>query len=400
MERIYKNISLDIHNDITSQLSLSVKQGDTTRGIRVSLTDHGKVFNIPDSCYAVFSARKSTGSFISDGCTIQNNTIIYDFSEAVVSVASQIDCELTVYSATGNKITSPSFMIFVYKTIEEEYAGEVVESNSFTVLNDLISNATETIDKANKAADNANNSATEANEATEVARASVVYIEKTEDGKLRLLDADRNVIDTVDVCYMDNDTIFRYNNGVLSAVGIKEINADETFKIWVGTSEQFGKLSKQDDNTLYWVTDDNTFEQIIANINALYTGEAKAKKAESADVLTVRKRFLYDYPLKFGTEYSFSLWGNDILDKDCTYLFVAHFADREISFLIHVGAAKSISNSCRYIDADTGTMFNIFLEINSVNSFKLNYFDCVGNSIDIDDYSFELFYKKICQEVI
>lgn len=300
MECIYKNISLDIHDDITSQLSLSVKQGDTARGIRVSLTDHGKVFNIPDSCYAVFSARKGNGIFISDGCVIQNNTIIYNFSDTVVSVATQIDCELIVYSEKGDKITSPSFMIFVYKTLEEEYAGEVVESNSFTVLNDLISTATEVISNVNEATEKTTAIAEEiqketedaiakAAEATEQARASVVNIKKTEDGKLQLLDAENNVIDIVDVCYMDNDTIYRYDNGVLRVVGIKEINADETFRMWVGTTKQWQALSEYDDNTFYWITDDATFDEVVEAINALNESFTELENALKSGELVVGK---------------------------------------------------------------------------------------------------------------
>lgn len=317
MDCIYKNISLDVYDDITSQLTLSVKQGDTARGIRVSLTDHGKVFKIHDNCYAVFSGKKSNGVFISDGCIIQNNTIIYNFTDAVVSVTTQIDCELIVYSANGEKITSPSFMVFVYKTIEEEYAGDVVESNSFTVLNDLISNATETIAVANDAIDRTNTAIDEAvektdntiaeaikktdnaiaeavektNAATEEARASVNYIRKTSDGKLEILDADYNVIDTVDVCYMDNDTIYRYSNGVLSVKGIKELNSDETFRMWVGTNAEYMALSVKDENTLYMLTDDPTFDDAMNTLNSLsddlQSGEFVVNHAENADVFNI-----------------------------------------------------------------------------------------------------------------
>ena len=161
MECIYKNISLDIHKDITSQLTLSVKQGDTARGIRVALTDHGRVFKLPDGCYAVFSAKKSNGIYLSDSCVIQGDTIIYNFSDSVVSVAAQLDCELTVYSAKGERITSPSFMVFVYKTIDEEYAGEVVESNDFTVLQDRLEETATAIEAAKKATEDANDAADE-----------------------------------------------------------------------------------------------------------------------------------------------------------------------------------------------------------------------------------------------
>ena len=293
MECIYKNISLDVHDDITSQLSISVKQGDTSRGIRVALTDHGKVFNIPDDCYAVFSARKSTGNFISDGCIIQNNTIIYNYSESVVSVATQLDCELTVYSSKGDKITSPSFTIFVYQTIQNEFASGVVESDSFATLNNLILDATATIAEANTAIEQANSATEAAVSATEEARNTVTYIRKTSDGKLEILDADHNLIETIDVCYMDNDTIYRYENGVLSVRGIKDINSDETFRMWIGTTKECLALTHKDEHTFYWITDDATFDEVMAALNAqnetlaefesaLKDGSLKPKNAEHA----------------------------------------------------------------------------------------------------------------------
>ncbi len=296
MEYIYKNISLDIYNDITSQLTISVKQGDTAKGVRVALTDHGKVFKIPDNCYAVFSGRKGNGVYLSDGCTIQNNTIIVNFTDAVVSVPTQIDSEITVFSANGEKLTSPSFMIFVYKTIEEEYASDVVESNSFTVLNDLISetaaviaNANDAIGTINEAVEKTNDATEDAKSATMEAKNSVNYIKKTSDGRLEILDADLNVIDTVDVCYMDNDTIYRYEDGVLKVVGIKELNANETFRMWVGTNEEYQQLSEKDENTFYWITDDATFDEVVQHINDLNDAFTAHKNALKIGAFVVGK---------------------------------------------------------------------------------------------------------------
>ena len=184
MEHIYKKISLDIHDDIASSLTISVKQGDTARGIQVNLTDHGKVYTIPDGCTATFSAKKDNGKFITDSCTIENNTIIYDLNEDVVSVGARLDCEITVYSDAGVCITSPSFTIFVYKKIQDEYADDVIESDSFKVLDNLISeatsviaeteNATKRLDEAVGEAETAvNNAVSSANEAVENANSAI-----------------------------------------------------------------------------------------------------------------------------------------------------------------------------------------------------------------------------------
>ena len=296
MKRIYKNLTLNVHS-MTSQVSLSAKRGSTLRGLVVTLVDNGKIYEIPDKCYAIFSAQKSDGTFVSDPCVIQDNRIIYDYSEHLVEVVGKVECDITLYGSGSERLTSPRFYMFVYETVQGGYTSDVVSSDSFTVLNDLIENAKEAIENVNGAAENINAAIAEANEATEAARASVVNIKKTEDGKLQLLDADGNVIDTVDVSYMDNDTIYRYDNGVLRVVGIKEINADETFRMWIGTNAEYLALTETDDNTFYWITDDATFDDVVRAINALNetvidieealkSGELVVKKASKADNAT------------------------------------------------------------------------------------------------------------------
>lgn len=171
---------------------------------------------------------------------------------------------------------------------------DVVASDSFKEFNDLLSDAKETITMTESAIESANVATENANAAAETARASVCYIRKTTDGKLQILDADLNVIDTVDVCYMDNDTIYRYTDGVLSVFGIKELNADKTFRMWVGTNAEFNALSETDENTFYWMTDDATYNEIENAINALnetvteleealQNGEVVVKRATTAD---------------------------------------------------------------------------------------------------------------------
>lgn len=169
MKYIYKKITLDVHN-MTSQLSLAVKQGDTLRGIIVTLVDDGKLYKIPENCYAVFSAQKSDNTFVSDGCIIQNNKITYNFSEQLVAAAGKVDCDITVYDSNNGRITSPQFSIFVYETLQEKYASEAVASDSFKILTDLIVDTKETLAEAEEAIE----ATAEAVEATEKATAEAV----------------------------------------------------------------------------------------------------------------------------------------------------------------------------------------------------------------------------------
>ena len=305
MNYIYTKISLDVQN-IASQLTVSAKRGDTSRGLIISLTDNGKVFNIPDRCYATFSARKSDGTFVDNGCTIKDNCIIYEFSEQLTLEPGRVDCDITLYDSSSQRLVSPLFTIYVYETIKSEYTSDVVSSDEFTMLTKLISDATEAIVNTNKATAEANVAAEEArttadeviglannaidaaNEANKIARNHLYSIEATPDGKLKLLDAKNNVISIVDTFHGDDDTLHRYLDGMLSVIGIKERNNDQTFRMWVGTNDEYMGLKDKDPSMFYWITDDDTYDTFVEQINNIIDNHNKlvddiSEKTEAID---------------------------------------------------------------------------------------------------------------------
>lgn len=146
-------ISLDVR-DMESQLSVSAKQGDTSRELIVSLVDHCKPYNICEDCYATFTARKEDNTYIHDSCVIQNNQIIYDFSAQLTAAIGIVLCEITLYDNNDEIITSPRFTLYVYQAVLSETSNTIVSSDSFTVLNNLILDANEAIKNANEAAAN------------------------------------------------------------------------------------------------------------------------------------------------------------------------------------------------------------------------------------------------------
>ena len=281
MKYIYKKITLDVHN-MTSQLSLAAKQGATLRGIIVTLVADGKIYEIPDKCYAVFSAKNSDGDFFVDDCVIQDNKILYNFSENLVASKGKMDCDITLYGSNGERLTSPRFYVFVYETVKGEYASGLTTSDEFATLNALIDDTKKTLSEASAVVETADNIIERANEATEfanesaqLARATITHIQPTADGKLQLLDADMNVVATVDVFCGDDDTLYRYEDGMLSVVGIKERNNDNTFRVWVGTNEEYNALETIDPTTFYWITDDMTYEEVVTKVNNLIESCAK-----------------------------------------------------------------------------------------------------------------------------
>ena len=139
---IYR-ISLDIH-EAHSGVSLSVKRGDTNRKIFITLTDGGFPYQISEDCYAVFTATKPDGNIIFNRCTIENNIITYDITLQTTVVEGMLGCELKLYGADDQLITSPEFVMIVDDTVYNE--GEEFESfDEVDALTHLVSEATEVI---------------------------------------------------------------------------------------------------------------------------------------------------------------------------------------------------------------------------------------------------------------
>lgn len=152
MNVINYRVSLDLF-DTLSQITIKAKKGDSACKILINLTDHGKIYTINEGCYATFNAKKSDGNFIYDRCTIEGNTIVYAFASSIdengvcqVSACEGIsECEVTLYNANGEQLTSPRFNLFIDGTV---YNGEEIASSSETdVLKGLINEAHNTIDE-------------------------------------------------------------------------------------------------------------------------------------------------------------------------------------------------------------------------------------------------------------
>ena len=130
--------SLDVH-DTSSQVSLSFKQGDTGRILYITLTEEGKIFEIPPDCVAVFTALKPDGTIIFNDCEINGNEISYAVTQQTTVVSGKLDCELRLYGAGNSLITSPHFTCFVQPTV---YADKIVESkDEVNTLTSLVSEA-------------------------------------------------------------------------------------------------------------------------------------------------------------------------------------------------------------------------------------------------------------------
>lgn len=136
-------VSLDMF-DTLSQITIKAKKCDSACQIHITLTKNGEIYHIGEGCHATFNAKKSDGNFIYDNCTIENNTIVYDFSSSidengvcqVSAYEGIVDCEVTLYNADNSQLTSPRFTLFIDGTV---YNGEeIISSSGSDVIKDLI----------------------------------------------------------------------------------------------------------------------------------------------------------------------------------------------------------------------------------------------------------------------
>lgn len=112
-------ISLDINDDSPSQLVLSARQGDSAKLLIVSLLADKHTYIIEGDCYATFVGKKASGTVFEHECTIdlKNNKIEYPFQPMTVSTTGRVDCEINLFNADGERLTTARFTIVVYESL-------------------------------------------------------------------------------------------------------------------------------------------------------------------------------------------------------------------------------------------------------------------------------------------
>lgn len=132
-------ITLDIH-DTVSQVSLSVKKGDTARRLLIHLAEKGYPYSIADDCYAVFTAKKPDGHVVFNECTIDGSVVIYEITEQTVAVVGLVDCEVIIFGDNGRQLTSASFGMVIEDTIYDTET-EIESTSEYNALAELIEQA-------------------------------------------------------------------------------------------------------------------------------------------------------------------------------------------------------------------------------------------------------------------
>ena len=134
-------ITLDVQKAVCPA-AISVKKGDTARRLLIHLAERGYPYHISADCRAVFSAQKPDGHVVLNNCRIEDGVIVYEFTAQTVAAAGNVECEIILYGAGGNQLTSASFQITVEDTIYDTET-EVESGSEFNVLVELITQVQE-----------------------------------------------------------------------------------------------------------------------------------------------------------------------------------------------------------------------------------------------------------------
>lgn len=143
MERALTYITLDVQKIDSGQL-IKAKRGDSARRLVVSLTNRGRPYIPGEGVTAVFYERKPDGNPCFNEAQIDGCTVTYDFTGQTTNVVGLAACEIRLYDAVGQLLTSPRFEMLVDATEYQE--GDVPDSSpEYTALTEMVSKGTELI---------------------------------------------------------------------------------------------------------------------------------------------------------------------------------------------------------------------------------------------------------------
>lgn len=118
------------------QITLRAKRGDTGRLLRITLSNEGVPYWIAPDCYAVFTGKKPDGTVIYNQCEMENNEILYRFTEQTCAVPGRIPAELRLYGTEGKLLTTAGFLLEVHDTVY--HPEDVLSQDEMDALDSLV----------------------------------------------------------------------------------------------------------------------------------------------------------------------------------------------------------------------------------------------------------------------
>ena len=156
MEYTEHKLTLDVHKTV-SNASVALKKGDTAHRLLITISEGGYPYHISEDCTVAFSALKPDGTAIFNDCRIEGDTVIYDMTEQTTAEEGMVSCEIQIYGAKGDLLTSASFLLFVEEGVNNR--GAVVSSGEFSTLASMVREVNRATSQANSATERANKAA-------------------------------------------------------------------------------------------------------------------------------------------------------------------------------------------------------------------------------------------------
>lgn len=148
MNSIFSEIYLDLQHKTIE--TVNIKQYDYNyRFIKITVTDNGNLYTLLPDMQAEIKICKSDNYHIAEFATIDttNNCILIKLTEQMTSIYGICDAEITLFNDNGVISTMP-FIINVEKCAIQNK--DIISTDEYGVLEDLIVEAEKTIDKVNK----------------------------------------------------------------------------------------------------------------------------------------------------------------------------------------------------------------------------------------------------------
>ena len=163
-----KNITLDLL-ETGSPVIIKAKQNDrNTRYIAAHLYVDGLAYPVPSGTEIAFRYKKPDGTAgfydtltdNSPAITVSGNTVTVELVEQVLTAAGCVHCEINMYNAASEKLTTFTFEIAVEESVLTDT--EIISSDYYNVLTAEIAKALQAVTDATEQAENAAQSAHDA----------------------------------------------------------------------------------------------------------------------------------------------------------------------------------------------------------------------------------------------
>lgn len=166
--QVTKTITLDLL-ETGSPVIIKAKQNDrNTRYIAAHLYVGRLDYQVPSGTEIAFRYKKPDGTAgfydalpdNSPAITVSGNTVTVELVEQVLTAAGCVHCEINMYNATSEKLTTFTFEIAVEESVLTD--AEIISSDYYNVLTAEIAKALQAVTDATEQAENAAQSAQEA----------------------------------------------------------------------------------------------------------------------------------------------------------------------------------------------------------------------------------------------